>query len=629
MAKIQKLSPFVADLIAAGEVVERPASVVKELLENSIDAGGTSVTVEIKNGGMSYIRVTDNGCGMSPEDASTAFLRHATSKLRSARDLEAIGTLGFRGEALAAISAVSRVELTTKEPGVGSGVRILNEAGNISEPIPCACPDGTTFIVRDLFFNTPARLKFIKNDRAEGSAVSSSVLKTALSHPEVSVKYIKDGKEEFQTPGDGRTDSCIYSVLGRDFAAGLLPVSYEDDKIKVSGFISSPSSVRGNRTRQFFFVNGRPIKSASLQAALERGYANCLFTGKYPACVLYTDISYGAVDVNVHPTKSEVKFSDESRVFSAVYSAVKSAVDGEQRNTSSADIPISRGTQSVLDAGKNPDIKSGGSGVGFSRVSAGDRSAGFSAEPSFSVGTQYKSFAGRERPTSPLRDYTAAKAPYQTSFELPKTTPVHRPEPAPAQEIFSGTESKDDFTIVGECLETYIIVQKDGRMILIDKHAAHERIIFESLLKNGYESMNQLTIAPIMCDLSREDTAAIMDNQELLNELGFEIDLFGDSAVAVRQLPADIDTGDVRGLLEEICRDLAVGDSGHMQKKREDILHTVACKAAIKAGRRSEPGELYGLVRAVLSDEVRYCPHGRPVSVSFTKGEIDKMFRRT
>ena len=624
MAKIKQLSPLVADLIAAGEVVERPASVVKELIENSIDAGSTQITVEIRNGGMSYIRVTDNGCGMSEEDAKTSFLRHATSKLSTARDLEAIGTLGFRGEALAAISAVSNVELITKEPGTPSGTRVIAGGGTVLSSEPVGCPDGSTFIVRDLFFNTPARLKFIKNDRAEGSAVSAAVIRCALSHPEVSVKYVREGKEECHTPGDGRIDSCIYSVFGRDFAAGLLKASGGDEKIKVEGYVSSPSAVRGNRTRQYFFCNGRFIRSKTLQAAVERAYSNSLFTGRFPSCILYITISCGSVDVNVHPTKTEVKFSDESAVFSAVYNAALSALNAENRTASTAEVELSPSTKKavsdfIFKPGKagSPD---GRQGPSFSKPPVPGPASPRRPQKSFGSSVSFDAFSDRSREPQ-VSDYLKGVS-YQTSFKLPA--------PSPAGEREKPLPEKPDagFEIVGECLNTYIIVQQGEDMILIDKHAAHERAIFDRLLASHTEDMSQFVLEPVVCDMSPEDIALLSDNEETLAQLGFEIDQFSDRAVAVRRLPADIDTGEVKSMLEEICDRLSAGDPGSVASRREEILRSVACKAAIKAGKRSQPGELFGLVSDVMSGKIKYCPHGRPVSVTFTKRDLDRQFRR-
>ena len=351
MPDIQILSPHVADLIAAGEVVERPASVVKELVENAFDAGARNVTVELRDGGMTYLRVTDDGCGMAPEDAGIAFLRHATSKLRDARGLERIGTLGFRGEALAAISAVSRIELTTRQQGAPAGTRVTLTAGEIDDLYETGCPEGTTMIVRDLFFNTPARLKFMKSDRAEGSACVQAAFRCALGRPDVSVRCIRDGEEQFFSPGDSRAESCVYSLLGREQAAKMLACEGENEGVKISGFVSSPAAGRGNRSGQYFFCNGRVIKSLALQSALEQAYKNTLLVGKFPACVLYLTLSFAAVDVNVHPAKTEVKFTQEKAVFDAVYYAVRSALERERPT---AEVRLSPGTQKKAEA--KPDF---------------------------------------------------------------------------------------------------------------------------------------------------------------------------------------------------------------------------------------------------------------------------------
>ena len=629
MDKIKRLSPLLADMIAAGEVVERPASVVKELIENSIDAGATQITVEIRNGGMSYIRVTDDGCGMSEEDAKTAFLRHATSKLRTERDLEAIGTLGFRGEALAAISAVSKAELMTKERGSDFGTRVFASGGGIQSSEPCGCPDGTTFIIHDLFFNTPARLKFIKNDRSEALAVSSAVTRAALSHPEVAIKFIKDGEDECHTPGDGQLSSCVYAVLGREFAKDMLSAEFSDGKISVSGLTSSPSAVRGNRTRQYFFVNGRPVVSKTLQAALERGYGNALFTGRFPACVLHIELSPASVDVNVHPTKTEVKFSDANAVFSAVYSAVQFALENEHRLESN----ISESTEKAVISNASDakrDYSEHSSAPAQKSAPHTPYSSGTYKAPNIGASTVYRAMIENRDTPLFVRDSVSPRGAYsyrqsrtdtdQTELIMPSFTP----DVSDQSEAVTG----DDFTIIGECLNTYILAEQGDSLILIDKHAAHERVIFDKLRSESGAAMVQLTLAPVICELARDDIALLCENSDTLAEMGFEIDQFSDRTVAVRQLPADVDTGDIQSLIDELCSDLANGDTLSLQQRRDDILHTVACKAAIKAGKKSEKGELYGLVKAVLREEVRYCPHGRPVCISMSKRELDSKFNR-
>ncbi len=625
MPKIMRLSPHVADLIAAGEVVERPASVIKELLENSIDAGALSVTVEIKNGGMTFMRVTDNGCGIAADDAELAFLRYATSKLRDARGLEAISTLGFRGEALAAISSVSKIELITKEADADTGVRLLIEGGELIEKAETGCPDGTTFIVRDLFFNTPARLKFIKSDKAEGSGISSVVLRSALSHPEVSVRYIKDGKEEFHTAGDGRIDSCLYTLFGRDFASGMLRAESDDGKVKVKGFVSAPSNSRGNRSYQFFFLNGRYIKSKALQAALEQAYKNSLFTGRFPSCILHLEISPAAVDVNVHPTKIEVKFLNEREVFSAVYHTVLSALEAGDKK---AEVILSKSTKSVISSA--PVLEKAEKPAEYvptprsAPVNYGREPIKQESRPSFSGSgfkTSVKPFdTGRREAEVFLKSDVIPV--YQTKMDMPQEAPAIVPPP-PAVEA-----ERIDFTVMGEVFATYIIAEQGEKIFFIDKHAAHERIIFDRLKAENSEIMPQLLLTPVVCDASLEDRALIEEHRELLLSLGFEIEEFGGGSIVIRQLPSDIDTGNVPALIGELCEKLRRGSIEDVSSMRDEILHTIACKAAIKAGTKSQPGEVYNLVKRVLSGEVKYCPHGRPVVTELTKAALDKNFRR-
>lgn len=644
MAKIFEMPPHLADLIAAGEVVERPGSVVKELCENSIDAGATSITVEIKSGGMAYIRVTDNGCGIAQEDAETAFLRHATSKLRDERGLEAIDTLGFRGEALAAIASVSRIELLTRERGAAEGTRLVLEGGAVREKSAEGCPDGTTIIVRDLFFNTPARLKFMKNDRAEGTNVSAVVLRLALSHPEVSFRYIREGREEMHTPGDGKLLSCIYNVLGRDAAGSLLSAESDDGKISVSGFISTPAGCRGNRAWQFFFLNGRFIRSKLLQAAVEQAYKNTLFTGRFPVCVLDIKMSLSAVDVNVHPTKTEVRFSDEKKAFDAVYWAARSALEGERKP---AELKISAATASMVKGAEyspkadpgartaEPAEKSGTGTPAFSgggqrsfAVKPGDNfwktisADKFAASSGGGFKTHIPAMPDRKNTESaPVKD--ELRSAYQTTFSMPKE---RAPEMWSEQD---GDEDKNDgFRLIGEAMNTYIIAEAGGSIYLIDKHAAHERIIFDRLKKEKREISSQMLLAPIVCDISLSAAETLLEERELLREFGFEIDEFG-GAVALRQVPSDIDTDEPEALLEELAEKLRAGGRQSLESMRDGVMHTVACKAAIKAGKSSEPREVRDLVRRVLSGEVRYCPHGRPVYMEITKGQLDRSFKRT
>ena len=655
MAKIFEMPPHLADLIAAGEVVERPGSVVKELCENSIDAGATYITVEIKSGGMAFIRVTDNGCGIAEEDAETAFLRHATSKLRDERGLEAIDTLGFRGEALAAIAAVSRIELLTRETGAEAGTRLNIEGGTVRRKHAEGCPDGTTIIVRDLFFNTPARLKFMKNDRAEGANVSSVVLRLALSHPEVSFRYIREGKEEMHTPGDGKLSSCIYNILGRDVAGSLLTAESDDGKINVSGYISAPSGCRGNRAWQFFFLNGRFIKSKLLQAALEQAYKNTLFNGRFPVCVLDIKMSPSAVDVNVHPTKTEVRFLNEKTVFDAVYWATRGALESE---TKPAELKISAGTAASIKNAEyysefesNPGAKiaepSGRQAMSGSGDAPAERpidtdvhslkskfTGAFSVKPRddfFKTVSAQKfrtSFSGfetsvpavKEAHSNPLPLNDETRAIYQTAFNMPN-------EKIP--EVWRDCEdSIEDFHMIGEAMDTYLIVESQGSIFIIDKHAAHERLIFDRLKREKRETASQVLIVPAVCKINADAAEKLLEEWELLSEFGFEVDEFG-GAIALRQVPSDIDADEPEALLEELAEKLRVGGRQGLESMRDGIMHTVACKAAIKAGKKSEPGEVRDLVRRVLKGEVKYCPHGRPVYMEITKSQLDRSFKRT
>ena len=616
MPKIHELPAHVADLIAAGEVVEKPASVIKELMENSIDAGAGMITVEIEAGGMTYMRVTDNGCGIAPGDAGTAFLRHATSKLSGAEGLESIGTLGFRGEALAAIAAVSRIGLLTRETGADEGVSLTLEGGTVTDTSPAGCPEGTTIIVRDLFFNTPARLKFMKSDRAEGSSAASAALRCALSHPGVSVRFIKDGKTEFHTPGDFRADSCVYSLFGREFFAGMLPVQAQDEKVSVTGFVSSPEAARGNRNYQFFFVNGRHIRSKILQAALERAYANSLPGGRYPSCVLYIATKPGDVDVNVHPAKTEIKFVSDKPVFDGVYyaalGALTSKADQSAPETAFSGREISH---AFTESASVPDMP---------RAAAFHGGTGSPADEyrnAFSPGTfKTKIPADNERGVyMPVRD--EAVGTYQTRFIQESAAP-----PAEADAGLS-PQSADVPRVIGETLDTYILAEYSGSVWIIDKHAAHERIHFDALCSGAHEPMSQALITPVICRHGHEGSAVLLENAEFLDRLGFTVESFGDDAVAVRRIPAEIDIDGAESALSEIAAALSRG--GTPEPARLDgIYKTVACKAAIKAGRASDTRELEELAGRVISGEIARCPHGRPVAFEMTKKDLDKRFGR-
>ena len=604
------MEQHLADLIAAGEVVERPASVVKELLENAIDAEAKVITIEITSAGMTFIRVTDNGCGIAPGDVTKAFLRHATSKLQNEKGLEAIGTLGFRGEALAAIVAVSRIEMLTRETGSREGVSISLEAGEVLDISPTGCPEGTTIIVRDLFYNTPARQKFMKSDKAESAAVTATVLRCALSRPDVSIRYIKDGKTEYHTPGDSRVDSCVYSLLGRDFSLSLIPAETADEDVMVKGFVSSPSASRGNRSLQFFFVNGRAISSRILGAALEQAYLNMLPSGRFPSCVLYITTKLSSVDVNVHPAKTEVKFMSDKQVFDGVRFAALGAISAQRPGNAMSE--VMQEAKEGLYENQTPHF----AGQRFNQISMGIPGDGvFVSEKTRAA---YHVPDDTNEPHMNQVDYFHRSKGHETQF------PHHRKE---LLDIETGARS-NDIILVGEALTTYIIAEYRGSVWFIDKHAAHERIHFDALRRANYLPMSQALITPVICRHSHEGVALLLENTALLEELGFSVESFGDDAVAVRRIPSDIEISDTEIVLSDICACLDLGGVPE-PSQRDAIYKVIACKAAIKSGKDSNRREIHELATRVLSGEVTHCPHGRPVSYELAKTTLDKGFGRT
>ena len=670
MPHIQQLSPHVADLIAAGEVVERPASVVKELLENAIDAGAQSVTVEMKNGGMTYLRVSDDGCGIAPSELPTAFLRHATSKLRTAEDLAAIGTLGFRGEALAAISSVSRLDIFSRERGALSGAKLHLEGGVPGTVEDAGCPEGTSVIVRDLFYNTPARLKFMKRDSAEATAIAGLVAHLALSHPEVSFKLIKDGTQTLLTPGDGALRSAIYASLGREFALSLEEVKGADSELRVTGFISSPLSARGTRGMQTFFVNGRLVKSQLLTAALEEAYANRMMKGKFPGCVLLVELPRDMVDVNVHPAKTIVKFVGEKRIFDLVYHAAMAALDKREKPEPpqakpAAQVQNPRGdffanmtSQQYREQQKaEPSAAAPPSSAPQwkTRVPAVDTRAGGSAPLSDFVRHEMPASAQAAQPVQ--RSVKAVENPAREAVPLPmdeeeKRTfaaspvaeaakgagePVTEPpavsatkqEEAEAEQASFAPLTAAPWRIAGEVLDTYIICEDEDKTIwLIDKHAAHERMNFDRLKAAQEPVMCQALLAPLVADFAAEEYSALAANLDLLREFGFECEEFGGGSLILRAIPADLESGDAIPTLEELAEKLVTAHTADPAAARDALLHTMACKAAIKGGWKSDISELRVLVEKVQSGEVQFCPHGRPVKAKLTKYELEKMFKR-
>lgn len=628
MPTIQCLDPHVADLIAAGEVVERPASVAKELLENALDAGASAVSVELQHGGLTYLRITDNGCGISAAQLPTAFLRHATSKLRRAEDLSAIGTLGFRGEALAAISAVSRVDIFSREAGSDTGAALHLEGGVPGEVTQTGCPEGTTICVRDLFYNTPARMKFMKKDTAEATAVSGIVTHLALSHPDVSFKLIRDGAEVLHTPGDGQLRSAIYAAMGRDFAMGLLSASGCGGDVQVEGFVTKPLNGHGTRARQIFFVNGRFVKNQLLSAALEEAYRNRLLKGKYPGCVIHITLPKTEVDVNVHPAKTVVKFLNDRAVFDAVYYTVKDLLCAGEK-------PAEKPQQTFYQTLTVQEYKERTAPPQEEKKPLGS----FTVKPAS---------VHPDRPL-PLRDSIVYSAPKKPAVPAPApivpapVTPPTEPKPLskevpasampkrntidlPLQQTMA--EKPAPWRMVGEALDTYIICQDEAdNLWLIDKHAAHERLRFNALKTAVQPPMSQLLLTPIPVDLEADAYSALLLQLPLLKQFGFDCEDFGGGTVLVRQIPADIPVEQVPSTVEELAEDMRIGKADPTAA-RDRLLQTMACKSAIKAGMHSDAGELRVLIDKVQSGEIQYCPHGRPVAVKLTRYEIEKMFKR-
>jgi DNA mismatch repair protein MutL len=629
--RIKLLNKQIAELIAAGEVVERPASAAKELLENSIDAGATAITLEIKNGGITFMRITDNGGGIVREDVPTAFLRHATSKIHTASDLDSIGTLGFRGEALASIAAVSRLEIMTRTKDEFAGTLLQLEGGIITSQGDVGSPEGTTLIVRDLFFNTPARMKFLKRDISEASAVSAVVERLSLSHPEISFRYIKEGREELHTPGDNRLISAVHSVLGKEFASGLIPLKYEYQGVEIGGYITKPAFARPNRNMQYFYLNGRLVKSRTVMAALEEANKNSVMVGKYPGCVMDISMNNSLVDVNVHPAKIEVRFANEKQLFDAVYYAVKTTLatlDSRPELSLQAtakpniieNIPQIQGEQQLnfdLTARLTKDEK-----ISYSSMLN-------TAEPAYEPIQNEKfdntritmlsteiNIISEDKNSAIVLEQKAIQIPIQEQPPQANSLPVYS-MPVPIA-----------FKIIGECFNTYIMVEKDNELWLIDKHAAHERIIFNEL-KAKRETSAQLLLTPVSCTLSREEYDAIMSNTEILQEAGFEAQDFGGTSILIREAPMMMASKDIVSAVQELAGYLILNKKGNTTERIDWLYNSVACRAAIKAGDKTSILELEKLAKQImLSDDIRYCPHGRPVAVKLSKKDIEKQFGR-
>ena len=612
MAKINKLPVEISNLIAAGEVVERPASVVKELMENAVDAGADTITVEIQSGGIKFIRVTDNGCGIAREDVKTAFQSHATSKISSADDLNSIMTLGFRGEALPSIAAVSKVNLITRTETEEFGTSLNIEGGEITDIFDAGCAVGTTFIVREIFYNTPARMKFLKKDVSEGNFVAAVVEKIALANPNISIKFIRDGKNVFLTQGNGELRSVCYSAFGKDFCDGLIPVDSEINGIRVHGLVTPPYNSRGSRGMQYFFVNGRSIRNSTVTAAFEAAYKNTVMVGKFPGGVLFIEISPERVDVNVHPSKIEVRFSDEHALFDAVFHSVKSVLDNID-SFKQAQITPSKPVNTQVFQKKHS----------FNELQSAEQTViSQTITPSFESNfTVYDS-------ASNSNAYHTDENDNGLEIEFPVVKKAEPIEPK-TEEKSTDCVYNEDFKILGEAFKTYIFVEMSGSVFVIDKHAAHERINFNRLKETDHHTGSQILIEPVSVTLGKDEYTAVLENLDLVCKAGFDTEDFGNGSVIVRSCPSSLDSQEIAPLIGELAGYLLKNKKDIVNEKMDWIYHNVACRSAIKAGDKTSPAELYELVKTVLYDKnVRFCPHGRPVMIEITKNELEKQFGR-
>ena len=671
MGVINVLDKHVAELIAAGEVVERPASVIKELVENAIDAGAKNITVEIKNGGTTFMRVTDDGCGIMREDVKTAFLRHATSKVKLESDLDKISTLGFRGEALASICAVSRLQLITRNKDEETGTNYFIEGGEEKYFDEAGCPVGTTFVIRDLFYNIPARAKFLKKDVSEGNAVSNIIDKTALSHPEIAFTYIRDGKQALRSYGDGKLLSAIYAVFGREFANGLIPVDYQLDSINVKGYVSKPVHSRPNRNMQNFFINGRYVKSRTAMAAIEEAFKGSIMIGKFPSCVLEIELPFEMIDVNVHPAKIEVRFINERPVFDAVYHAVKSSLmkfDSKKQakfknETAFNDVrkfspfnnaqailkkteklqPIKQEVKPKTDEDEfNPfasldfntaPVKTKSEPKSIDAVSFSDSDKPFDIFSKQAVKAEKANERCKAKPEPQLIITPDKTEQTVRKPEIAETiAPVHEEMTVSEKQNSQPSliESADELKYIGELFDTYIIVEKNKKeMMLIDKHAAHERIIFEKLKAEKAGSSAQLLLQPVTVNLGKAEYDAAINNLEMFSNCSFDVEDFGNSSVIVRSAPQYIDASEIEDCIVEMADYISQGKNDIFTEKMDWFYHNVACRSAIKAGNKNSAQELIDIVKTLEENpDIRYCPHGRPISILMKKSEIEKQFGR-
>ena len=689
MAVIRVLDKHTAELIAAGEVVERPASAAKELMENSIDAGATQISISIESGGVKLIEVSDNGTGIEPEYISTAFIRHATSKIEDEVDLAAIHTLGFRGEALASIASVARVELLTRTSSSEFASLYRNEGGEEYPAEPGARAVGTTIRVRDLFFNTPARMKFLKKDASEGTFVADVVNRLALSHPEISFRFVREGKLQYVTPGDGDLRGAAYAVLGREFSRDLIEVDSASGLYRLRGLVTPPKSCRASRSMQYFYINGRYVRNRTMMAGMETAFKGITMQGKFPGGILMLEMPAELVDVNVHPAKTEVRFAQENDVFNAVYYAVKQALaspgSGERSFVFDKAARPARESFAAVDSATGNDISKNDGIIeentvkkenftGLSAVIPGQSEPGVlqkrprAPQPAAQPGPAKPAGWGAPLRESLALHSTPAEKP-RPSFRpagqesqlditlteeaeaaaLPDTPPAPQrpaapaapPEPEagdlaedaafvqPEQTVLPGADAPAKLEYVGEAFRTYIIAQRGDELCLIDKHAAHERQLYEKLAASYGDVPCQLLLSPLVITLSAEEKQAVMDNLLLLEHAGIEVGDFGGSTVLLRAVPCDVEQDDLEDMLVEIASKLARGSRDALSEKTEWVLHSIACRAAVKAGDHASPQELIALAEKILAGEVPpFWPHGRPCVLKLTRKELEKQFGR-
>ena len=643
MPKINVLPKEVYSLIAAGEVVERPMSIVKEMIENSIDAGAKHITVEIKNGGTTYIRITDDGCGIAGEDVKKVFISHATSKISTGSDLDSIATLGFRGEAMASIAAVAKVELLTKAENEETGVRYEIAGGEELDFSDAGCPQGTTVVVRDIFFNVPARMKFLKKDVTEGNSVQGIVERIAISNPDISFRFIREGRQAMITAGNGDLKSTIYSVYGSELSETLVPVEYFYSGMRLTGYVSRPHQSRKSRAMQFFFINGRLVDSRLAKAALEQAYKNLIMVGRFPACVLNIEMDTKLVDVNVHPAKIEVRFVNEKPIFDLIYYGVKTAV--EQQDT----VKEGKLSDNSISSVYGNQIKTNSSKIDFFKKEEKPNQLKFSsASPkTWSLASPKaqlrRKTSEEENIKKDIKEESVFDMPIEAKekaeikteqIEIPVQNNAFSENTQPVTEEIDSSvivDEKDDapvFRVVGEAFRTYIIVEIENDLYYIDKHAAHERMNFEKLKAESNIS-SQLLLMPVAVKLSAEEYSVITDNIPLLSKCGFEVEDFGNLSVIVRETPSMLDGSDIKDLILEIAEKLLRHKTDIEPDKMDWIFHSTACRSAVKGGDYTSEKEREFFVEKLLSmPDIRYCPHGRPVMIKISRYELEKQFGR-